>query len=321
MTWLVVGGAGYIGAHVVRRLCAQGRRVAVLDDLSTGIAARVPDDVPLTVGTASDPRVVRGALVEHDVDGVIHLAGAKSAPESVANPLRYYRRNLTALQVLIGEMVELGITRMVFSSSAAVYGIPDQVLVTEESPTRPINPYGETKLMCEWLLRSAGTAYGISWIALRYFNVVGADDETLAEHGGTNLFPLVFQQVLAGAPVQVTGSDYPTRDGTGVRDYVHVADVADAHVAALRQLDRCAAADVYNVGTGSGHSVLEVIAAVREITGMPVRCRVLPRRPGDPPEVVAGVSKIGRELLWEAKNGLQEMVLSTWKTWVPRSAA
>ncbi|HEX6352623.1 UDP-glucose 4-epimerase GalE [Actinophytocola sp.] len=321
MTWLVVGGAGYIGAHVVRRLCAAGRRVVVLDDLSTGIQARVPPEVPLTIASVLDPHAVRAVLVEHGVDGVIHLAGAKSAPESVTDPLRYYQQNLAALQVLIGAMVELGVSRMVLSSSAAVYGVPQHRLVTEESPTRPINPYGETKLLSEWLLRSAGAAYGISWIALRYFNVVGSEDEVLADRGGTNLFPLVFGQIAAGRPVLVTGSDYPTRDGTGVRDYVHVADVADAHLAAIRRLDRCAAAEVYNVGTGRGHSVLEVLAAVREVTGMPVRCRVLPRRPGDAPEVVAGVAKIGQELLWEARNGLLDMVRSTWRTWLPMSAA
>lgn len=320
MAWLVVGGAGYIGAHVVRRLHALSRPVAVLDDLSTGLATRLPDGVPLTVGSATDPHTVRKALVEHGVDGVIHLAGAKSAPESVADPLRYYAQNLTSMQVLIGEMVEVGVRRFVLSSSAAVYGIPEHGLVTEESPTRPINPYGETKLLCEWLLRSAGAAYGISWLALRYFNVVGSDDEVLADQGRTNLFPSVFQQVLAGRPVLVTGSDYPTRDGTGVRDYVHVADVADAHLTAIARLERGAAAEVYNVGTGRGHSVLEVIAAVREVTGMPVRCRVLPRRPGDPPEVVAGVAKIGRELRWAARYGLLDMVRSTWQTWAISAA-
>jgi UDP-glucose 4-epimerase len=305
---------------VVRRLCVTGRRAVVLDDLSTGIAARVPAGVPLTVASVTDRHAVRRMLVEHDVEGVIHLAGAKSAPESVADPLGYYQENLAALQVLLSEMVELGVNQMVLSSSAAVYGIPQSNLVTEESPTRPINPYGEVKLLSEWLLRSAGTAYGISWVALRYFNVVGADDELLADRGRTNLFPVVFERVVAGRPVLVTGSDYPTRDGTGVRDYVHVADVADAHLAAIRRLDGRRSAEVYNVGTGRGHSVLEVLAAVRDVTGLPVRCQVVPRRPGDPPEVVADVAKIGRDLAWEAGNGLADMVRGTWRTWLPVSA-
>jgi UDP-glucose 4-epimerase len=314
-TWLVVGGAGYIGAHVVRRLRGDGYPVVVMDDLSTGDPARIPADVPLVVGSVGDRGAVSRALREHRVAAVMHLAGRKSAPESVAHPTSYYQDNVEGMRVLLDEMVSAGVTRIVLSSSAAVYGMPSGSLVTEESPTEPINPYGQTKLACEWMLRSVGIAHGVSWIALRYFNVVGSDDELLADRGGSNLFPLVFREVVAGRPAVVSGSDYPTRDGTGVRDYVHVSDVADAHAAAARRLVRGSAAEVYNVGTGRGHSVLEVLNAVRSVTGMPVAVTSAPRRPGDPPEVVAAVDKIDRELGWRARNDLADMVHDTWQSW------
>jgi UDP-glucose 4-epimerase len=320
VTWLVVGGAGYIGSHVVRRLRAEDRHVVVLDDLSSGVEERVPDDVPLVIASASDQQAVARTLREHRISGVIHLAARKSAPESVADPLRYYQENVEAMRVLLDEMVKAGVTRMMFSSTAAVYGMPSDSLVTEETPTAPINPYGETKLLCEWLLRSVGAAHGISWIALRYFNVVGSDCSLLADRGVSSLFPLVFREVVAGRPAVVTGSDFPTRDGTGVRDYVHVADVADAHAVAVKRLEQEPATEVYNVGTGRGYSVLEVLDAVRTVTGMPVEVTMLPRRPGDPAEVVAEVDKIGRDLSWKARNDLFDMVRSTWQSWaVPAS--
>jgi UDP-glucose 4-epimerase len=315
VTWLVVGGAGYIGAHVVRRLHSEGHMVVVLDDLSTGVPGRIPAGVALVSARTTDHRAVSRALLQHQVTGVINLAARKSVPESVADPLRYYHQNVDGMRVLLQAMVEAGVSRMVLSSSAAVYGIPADTLVREDASTGPINPYGETKLMCEWMLRSAGTAYGISWIALRYFNVVGSAAPSLADVAGDGLFPRIFRDVVAGRPVAVTGVDFATRDGTGVRDYVHVADVAEAHAAAIARLDEAACADVYNVGTGNGHSVLEVLDAVHAVTGMPVEVRALPRRPGDPAEVVAAVEKIGRELAWKARQDLFDMVRSS--TWQP----
>jgi UDP-glucose 4-epimerase len=320
MTWLVVGGAGYIGAHVVRRLRAEDRAVVVLDDLSTGVAERVPDEVPLIIADAADEFAVRRALRAHQVTGVIYLAARKSAPESVAHPLRYYQENVEGMRVLLDEMVDARVTNFLLSSTAAVYGIPRDSLVTEETPTVPINPYGETKLLCEWLLRSVGAAHRINWIALRYFNVVGAETPLLADRGRSSLFPLVFQEAVAGRPAPVTGTDFPTRDGTGVRDYVHVADIADAHAVAIHRLEQETTAEIYNVGTGRGYSVLEVLDAVRAETGIPIEVNALPRRPGDPPEVIASVDKIARDLAWKARYDLTDMVRSTWATW-PTAAA
>ncbi|WP_434741528.1 UDP-glucose 4-epimerase GalE [Micromonospora sp. SH-82] len=316
MTWLVVGGAGYIGSHVVRRLRAEGRRLVVLDDLSTGVRERVPADVPLVV-SGLDRAVVADTLRRHRITGVVNLAARKSAPESVALPLWYYEQNVEGMRSLLQAMVDVGVTRMLLSSSAAVYGSPPCTRVTEQTPTAPINPYGETKLMCEWMLRACGAAHDVSWIALRYFNIVGTADPVCSDTGGESLFPRVFQRLTTGRPAVVTGADFPTRDGTGVRDYVHVADVADAHAAAVARLESDRCADIYNVGTGSGYSVLEVLAAVREVTGLPVEVEVVPSRPGDPPEVVAAVDKIGTEMSWWARNGLHDMVASTWQAWRP----
>jgi UDP-glucose 4-epimerase len=314
MSWLVVGGAGYIGSHLVRRLRTTGREAVVLDDLSTGRRERVPPDVPLIDAPSTDRAAVSDALRRHRITGVINLAARKSATESVTEPLRFYEQNVEGMRTLLDAMVDAGVSRMLLSSSAAVYGNPSQPLVTEDSPTEPINPYGETKLICEWMLRAAGAAHGISWVALRYFNVLGSAHPLCADRGTGGLLPHVFQQVSAGRPAVVTGADFPTRDGTGVRDYVHVADVSDAQVAAINLLESQQCAEVYNVGTGSGYSVLQVLDAVRRVTGMPVEVETVPRRPGDPPEVIAGVEKIGRDLAWKAGSDLVDMVRSAWQT-------
>lgn len=314
MTWLVVGGAGYIGGHVVHRLREEGRALVVMDDLSTGIPERVPADVPLVVASTANRRVVQNTIRDHRVTGVVYLAGRKSAPESVAHPLSYHRSNVEPLRMLLEEMGKAEVHSIVFSSSAAVYGIPESPLVDEQSRTAPINPYGETKLVGEWLLRSVGVACGLSWIALRYFNVIGTAAPELADRMGTSLVPSVFRSAMAGRPFRVTGSDYPTRDGTGVRDYVHVLDVADAHVAAVRRLGQGREAELYNVGTGRGYSVLEIVAEVRKVTGLPVEVSRVDRRPCDPAEVVASVEKIRRELGWQARHDLSDMVRSTWQS-------
>lgn len=310
--WLVTGGLGYIGGHTVARMHARGARLVVLDDLSTGLTQRLPEDVPWVHASVLDESAVAAAMREHGVTGVIHFAGKKSVPESVEKPLLYYRENVGGITSLLGAMVQTGATKLVFSSSAAVYGVPPAAVVTETTPALPINPYGHSKLICERMAAAVGEAHGISWLALRYFNAVGADDMTLADRGGTNLFPLIFRAFAEGRPVLVTGDDFDTPDGTGVRDYIHIADIADAHVAAVSRLENGPAAEIYNVGTGKGYSVLEVIAALQEITGEDVPYVVGPRRPGDPASVIAAVDKIWNDLGWSAQRDLKDMVASAW---------
>jgi UDP-glucose 4-epimerase len=317
VSWLVTGGAGYIGGHVVRRLRAAGQRVVVLDDLSTGRADRVPVDVPLVTAAVTDRYAVARALHAHRVTGVIHLAARKSPAESVARPDWYHRENVGGVAALLRAMADTGVHRLLFSSTAAVYGVPAAPVVDECTPTAPINPYGHTKLLGEQLMAAAGTGYGLSWLALRYFNVVGAADPVLADRAPTNLVPIVLDALATGRPVTVTGADYPTRDGTGVRDYIHVEDLAEAHVVAAGRLAECdALSGAYNVGTGRGHSVFEVLRRVEAVTGRPVPYRVGPRRPGDPPEVVADPTRIRRDLGWRARHDLTDMVASSWLAWL-----
>jgi len=302
---------------VVRRLRAAGHRVVVVDDLSTGSAERLAPDVPLVVANVADRGGLAATMAQHRVAGVVHLAGHKSVPDSIAAPMHYYRENIGGLYSLLEAMVDTGVGRLVFSSSAAVYGIPTTPTVCELAPTAPINPYARTKLVGEQLIGDAGRAYGISWIALRYFNAVGADEPWLADRCSPNLFSRIFRAIQLGESVPVTGADHPTRDGSGVRDYVHVADLADAHVRAVDRLDVEATGSVYNVGTGRGYSVFDVLATVRAVTGLPVPYRIEARRPGDPACVIAETTKIARELGWVARHDLASMVASCWDAPVP----
>jgi UDP-glucose 4-epimerase len=316
VTWLVTGGAGYIGSHVVRELHAGGHSTVVLDDLSTGRPERVPPDVPLVVGSVSDRAAVRDALTEHRVTGVVHLAARKSPAESILRPDWYHAENVGGLSALLSAMAEAGVSRLLFSSSAAVYGVPASPVVDEKAPTAPINPYGQTKLLGEQLIAAAGRDAGLSWTALRYFNVVGSAEPVLADREPTNLVPIAFTAMSVGRPLTITGADYPTPDGTGVRDYIHVEDLATAHVvAALRLESDPAAAAVYNVGTGRGYSVLEVVERIRSVSGRPLEYLVGPRRPGDPPAVVADAGLIRAELGWQARYDLTDMIESTWRAW------
>lgn len=316
-SWLVTGGAGYIGAHVVRALRADDEQVVVLDDLSTGEAGRV-GDVPLVRAGVGDADAVRRTLRDHDVAGIVHIAAKKQVGESVADPLLYYRENVAALATLLDVAVAEGVGSFVFSSSASVYGTPDRDLVDEDAPLVPMSPYGETKVIGEWMARALATAGRLRAVSLRYFNVAGATDPDLGDPGVFNLIPLVFRALTAGERPQIFGADYPTPDGTCIRDYVHVGDIADAHVAALRHLVAGGGSATYNVGRGEGVSVREVITAVGEVTGFDVDPVVVARRPGDPARTVAAVDRIRSDLGWRARHDLHDMVESAWAGWVRR---
>ncbi|WP_405633131.1 UDP-glucose 4-epimerase GalE [Streptomyces sp. NBC_01174] len=317
MTWLITGGAGYIGAHVAKAMTGAGEKVVVLDDISSGIEARLPADVTLVRGSASDREVLDRVLAEYAVTGVVHLAAKKQVGESVEKPLLYYRENVTGLGVLLEAVVAAGVRRFLFSSSAAVYGVPDVDLITEETPCAPINPYGETKLAGEWLVRATGRAHGISTACLRYFNVAGAAEPELADTGVFNVVPMFFDRLTRGETPRIFGDDYPTPDGTCVRDYIHVADLADAHLAVAAHLDRSADGGdlTVNIGRGEGVSVRRLAELVGEVTGLPAEPVVEPRRPGDAARAVASAARMTEELGWTARRGMREMVESAWEGW------
>jgi UDP-glucose 4-epimerase len=313
MTWLVTGGAGYIGAHVVRAMVADGQDVAVLDDLSTGTADRIDPGTRFVKGSLLDRAALTDAM--RGVTGVVHIAAKKQVGESVAEPLHYYRENLDGLLTLLEACRDGGVDRFVFSSSAATYGMPDVELVTEDLPTSPLSPYGETKLVGEWLLRDCAVAFGLRVMNMRYFNVAGAATPELGDPGVFNLVPLVFQALAKGEQPRVFGNDYPTADGTCIRDYVHVADIADAHLAAARALDAGAEGATYNIGRGTGSSVLEVLDVIGRVTGLDTTPDVVARRPGDPARIVASVDRIAAGLGFEAKHDLAQMVETAWAGW------
>ncbi|AOP45587.1 UDP-glucose 4-epimerase GalE [Streptomyces lydicus] len=318
MSYLITGGAGYIGSHVVRALRQAGEQVVVLDDLTTGVAARVPEGVPLVVGSTLNRALLDETIAAHGVTDVVHLAAKKQVGESVDMPLLYYRENVHGLQILLEAMAAGGVGRLVFSSSAAVYGMPDVDLVTEDTPCAPINPYGETKLVGEWMARAAGRAHGISTACLRYFNVAGAATPELADTGVYNIVPMVFEKLTEGAAPRIFGDDYATPDGTCIRDYIHVADLAEAHVAAARKLAEPGPVRdlTLNIGRGEGVSVREMIDLITELTGHEgVTAEVTPRRAGDPARVVAAADRIGSELGWKARHDVRDMITSAWAGW------
>ncbi|MEU2061608.1 UDP-glucose 4-epimerase GalE [Streptomyces sp. NPDC013455] len=319
MTWLITGGAGYIGAHVVRAMTEAGERTVVYDDLSTGAAERVPAEVPLVRGSVLDAELVARTLAGYGITGVVHLAAKKQVGESVEHPLLYYRHNVEGLRVLLEAVVATGVPSFLFSSSAAVYGMPDVDLVTEETPCRPLSPYGETKLAGEWLVRATGRAAGLATASLRYFNVAGAAAPELADTGVSNLIPMVFERLTEGAPPRIFGDGYPTPDGTCVRDYIHVVDLAEAHVTVARALRSSPGTDLtFNIGRGEGVSVREMIDRINAVTGYDRPPTVTPHRPGDPARVVASAARIATELGWEAKYDVQDMITSAWEGWVRR---
>ena len=422
MTWMLTGGAGYIGAHIVRAFDAAGLPVVVLDDLSTGIRANVPPDVPFVQASVGDSDAVRAALREHGVTGVLHLAAKKAVGESVEQPLLYWDENVGGMRTLLQSCVDEGVDRVLFSSSAAVFGEPPVELVTEETVTVPISPYGETKLVGEWMLRDLANAVplrwaalrehrvtgvlhlaaqkavaesvakpllywdenvggmrsllqscldegvdrvlfsssaavfgnppvdfvteetavapmspygetklvgewmlrdlaaatGLRWAALRYFNVAGTGAPELADRSVNNLVPMTFRALTDGRNPQLFGDDYDTRDGSCIRDYIHVVDLAEAHAAAAARLDEAPMGEVFNVGRGEGVTVSEVFATVREVTGIDFTVDVVGRRAGDPAAYFADATKIGKELGWTARLDLADMVRSAWEAWQQR---
>ena len=319
MTWLVTGGAGYIGAHVVRAFGDRGLDSVVVDDLSSGRRGFVPDGVPFVEGTVLDTDLLVRTMREHEVAGVVHLAGFKYAGVSVDRPLHTYEQNVTGTVSVLRAMEQASVGRIVFSSSAAAYGTPDVHTVTEETPTRPESPYGESKLIGEWLLRDQAKAKGLAHTSLRYFNVVGSGTPEVYDTSPHNLFPLVIEALIEGRTPRINGDDYDTPDGTCVRDYVHVADLATAHVVAAQKL---AAGDslepVYNLGSGTGSSVREIMDAIRTVTEIDFTPEIGPRRPGDPDRIVATGELAARDLDWKNRHSLEEMVRSAWHA---RSAA
>lgn len=317
MTWLVTGGAGYIGAHVVRAFLADGIDVVVIDDLSSGKAAFVPDGVPFVRANLLDTDAVRESL--RGVAGVVHLAGFKYAGVSVERPLHTYRQNVSAMVSLLEAMADTGVDKLVFSSSAGVYGTPSDEVVTEQTATAPESPYGETKLIGEWLLADQAKAVPLEHTSLRYFNVVGSADPAVYDASPYNLFPIVCNLLSQGKVPQIYGTDHPTPDGTSIKDYVDVGDLARTHVAAARALEAGRdLAPVYNLGSGTGTSVREIMNAARRVTGIDFTPAEGPRRPGDPSRVVASGDLAARDLGWKNTHTVDEMFASAWAAW-PRS--
>ncbi len=314
MAWLVTGGAGYIGAHVVRAFREEGIVPVVLDDLSSGHREFVPDDVAYVEGSILDRDLVASTLRDHGCEGVVHVAGFKYAGVSVRRPLHPYVQNVTGTAEVLHAMEDAGVDRIVFSSSAAVYGTPDVDLVTEDLELHPESPYGESKLIGEWLIRDVARAReSVRHTSLRYFNVVGSGTDDVYDSSPHNLFPLVIEALLAGRTPKIFGDDYPTPDGTCVRDYVHVSDLAVSHVAAAKaMMDGRSLELVYNLGSGEGVSVAQVMAGMARNTGIDFTPEMAPRRPGDPARIVANGDRAARDLDWQMRHDIDQMVQSAW---------
>lgn len=318
MRTLVTGGAGYIGSHMVRALCAAGHDVVVVDDLSSGHRDTIPNGLPFVRANVADREAMVEVLRGRRIQALLHFASRIEVGESVVNPRRHYLGNLAAGISLLESALDAGVESVVLSSSAAVYGVPKYDPLDEDHPTVPVNPYGETKLAIERMLAAYGNAYGLRTVALRYFNAAGADRESgLGERHNpeTHLIPLVLQAAIGVRPdVTIFGTDYDTLDGTCVRDYVHVVDLCEAHLAALDHLGHGGAGGAFNLGTGSGHSVREVIDMSMRVSGRPIVVRQGPRRPGDPPRLVASAERAMRVLGWRPTRGaLETIVTDAWR--------
>jgi len=321
MATLVTGGAGYIGSHVVRQLSERGERVVVLDNLSTGFRSAVLK-VELVVGDTGDRELVSRLLREHQIDTVLHFAAHTIVPESVSHPLKYYGNNTCSTRNLLQCCNEAGVKHFVFSSTAAVYGIPAGGIAAEDSPNQPINPYGTSKLMSEWMLRDLAFSSSLRYVVLRYFNVAGSDPGGRIGQStinGTLLTKVASEAAVGKRPhVSIFGTDFPTPDGTGVRDYIHVEDLASAHLKALDYLRAGGESQTLNCGYGKGYSVREVIATVNRVNGTPIKTVEGPRRPGDPPSLIAKAQRVREILGWQPKFDDLEVIVRSQLAWEKR---
>ena len=314
MAWLVTGGAGYIGSHVVDSFLRAGFEVVVIDDLSTGKKTFVPDGAVFVEGSVEDGDFLQGVFSEHSIDGVIHLAGFKFAGESVTNPLLAYTANTTATASLLHAMVNHGVKALVFSSSCSVYGDTGDAQVDESFPLNPASPYGRSKLAAELLIRDCAKAFGISHTSLRYFNVIGTRLHNVIDLSPHNIVPAVHDALLAGRTPRINGDDYDTPDGTCVRDYVDVGDLADAHLAAAKRIiAREPLEPVYNLGSETGLSVKQIVDTALKVSGVAVSPDIGPRRPGDPASIVARSTLATRDLGWSASRSLTDMIGADWE--------
>jgi UDP-arabinose 4-epimerase len=315
---LVTGGAGYIGSHTCKELAHRGYNPIAFDNLTRGTRASVKWG-PLVVGDLINKHELRQVIDAFQIEAVVHFAALAYVGESVETPARYFRNNVTGTLNLLEAMAETSIMNLVFSSTCAVYGIPDHVPITEVAPTKPINPYGETKLQTEKMLPWFARAHGLNWIALRYFNAAGADpDGEIGENHNpeTHLIPLAIQAAIGGGPpLRILGTDYPTQDGTAVRDFIHVTDLADAHVRALDYLCNGGDSGVFNLGTGTGHSVLEIVDAIGRISNCNVPTIVSGRREGDPPILVADTARANHVMGWRPRHSDLATIVSTALDW------
>jgi UDP-glucose 4-epimerase len=316
----VTGGAGYIGSHMVKLLLDDGAEVTVLDDLSTGHADAVRGG-HLVRGDISDAASTAKLLTDRKIEAVVHFAAASLVAESMADPLKYYARNVAGTVSLLKAMRDASVAKIVFSSTAAVYGNPQRLPIDEDHPKEPTNPYGSTKLAIERMLADCSAAYGLRAASLRYFNAAGADAQAgLGERHDpeTHLIPLVLRAAAKNSTVSVFGTDYPTRDGTCVRDYIHVSDLCDAHLRALEWLGRGGRYDCFNLGNGDGATVLEVIAAAHRVTGKEIKINNAQRRPGDPASLVADAAKARRVLGWQPQRASIETIVGDAWRWEQR---
>jgi len=310
---LITGGAGYIGAHIAHDLADAGFEIRILDDFSNGLEKRVTRFKDIHRANILDREAVVNAV--NGVDSVIHLAAKKAVGESVDNPLKYYENNVAGTLNLLAAMSINGIKKIVFSSTAAVYAPSEKDAISEDDPTVPLSPYGATKLLSEELIATVGKAEGWSAISLRYFNVVGSGSPELGDNSKDNLVPKVFQALESGSSPEIYGDDYPTPDGTCIRDYIHVSDLSSSHIAALEAVDKPQIAEIYNVGSGVGYSVREVIDQIEATIGRSTGAKVVSRRAGDSPKLISNIAHISRDLGWRPKLTLKDMVDSAWKSW------
>jgi UDP-glucose 4-epimerase len=309
---LVIGGAGYIGAHICQSLVDNGYSVRIFDDFSNGLHRRIDGKfTDLVEASVLDRSALISAM--DGIDSVIHLAAKKAVEESVSNPLKYYEHNVGGTLNILAAMAVKKVKKIVFSSTAAVYAPSEKSAIDETDLLAPLSPYGATKVMAEELIKSVGAAEGFSTISLRYFNVVGSTKVEFADNSKDNLVPKVFAAIKRGESPEIYGSDYPTKDGTCIRDYIHVADLADSHLSALKRVESAIVHEVYNVGSGKGYSVKEMIGQISVSMKKELTPKLCPRRAGDIPQLIASISKIERELGWKPKRSLKEMIDSAWQ--------